>query len=351
MAPLRAGILGATGMVGQRFIELLDNHDMFSVEALIASERSAGKSYREAAKWYLAGQIPESVADKTVLPMEAEVAEDEHLDIIFSAIPSAVAREIEGAFAEKLPVYSNTATYRMDEDVPLLIAEVNPEHLDLIKIQQENRDWEGYIVTNPNCSTIGLVIPLKPVYDAYGIDEVVVTTMQAVSGAGYDGIPSMAILDNMVPYIGKEEAKMEAETLKLLGGLGKREIDHADFKVYANCNRIPVIDGHMESVIVKTKEDFDLAGVKQTFEGFVPETQKLKLPSAPEQAIVVFDEEDRPQPRRDRDLGGGMTVSVGRLEEKDERVLRFSCLSHNTVIGAAGASILNAELAVKKGVL
>ncbi|MFH1721183.1 MAG: aspartate-semialdehyde dehydrogenase [Candidatus Altiarchaeota archaeon] len=352
MAKLRAGILGATGMVGQRFIQMLQGNDMFSVEAVIASERSAGKPYAEAAKWYLAGNIPTDIAELTVQPMKAKVAKENNLDIVFSAVPSAVAREIEGDFAEKIPVYSNTATYRMDEDVPLLIAEVNPEHLGLVPAQQKRRGWEGYIVTNPNCSTIGLVIPLKPLFDStIGIEEVITTTMQAVSGAGYDGVPSMAILDNMIPFIKNEEPKIESETLKLLGSLGPGKIDYADFPVYANCNRIAVIDGHMESVIVKTREDFEVEEVKKIFEDFTPEPQQLKLPSAPENAIVVFDDEDRPQPRRDRDLGGGMTVSVGRLDRKAEKVLRFTCLSHNTIIGAAGASILNAELAAKKDLL
>jgi aspartate-semialdehyde dehydrogenase len=314
----------------------------------MASSNSAGKKYRDAAKWYLSEESPEEISEMVVEGMDAAVAKKYDLDMVFSAIPADIAREIEANFAKEIPVFSNTSTYRMENDIPLIVPEVNPEHFKLIEIQKKNRNWNGFIVTNPNCSTVGLVIPLKPIMDNFGIDWVYVTTMQALSGAGYDGVPSMAILDNMIPFIKNEEEKMESEGLKILGEFERSGIKFANFGVLASCNRIMVLDGHMEAVFVQTEKDFEIEDVKDALRKFRGEPQKLKLPTAPENPIVVMEKEDRPQPRFDRDAGNGMSVPVGRIRKRKEKLLKFVCLSHNTIRGAAGASILNAELAYKK---
>jgi aspartate-semialdehyde dehydrogenase len=342
---LKVGIIGATGMVGQRFIEQLKGHPWFEIEALLASERSAGRKYSDAASWYLTSRIPSKISEMVVEEMDPKVVDRYDLDLIFSAIPSDIAREVEGVFAEHTPVFSNTATYRMEEDVPLVIPEVNPDHLNLIKVQKENRGWGGFIVTNPNCTTIGLAIPLKPILDEFGISWVNVATMQALSGAGYAGVPSMAIVDNVIPYIRNEDEKVEVEGLKILGSLKGDSIGFADFHVFASCNRVMVRDGHTEAVFVNTKRDFTVDHVKEVFSAFKGEPQRLRLPTAPEKPIIVMEDEDRPQPLFDRDLGAGMSVSVGRVRRGREKLLRFISLSHNTIRGAAGASILNAELA------
>ena len=351
MKKLNVGILGATGMVGQRFITGLEGHPWFKIGCLAASEKSAGKTYKEAAKWHLSGEIPPETARMVVEPIETGIIEKHDLDLVFSSIPSEIARDVEGAFAKHVPVFSNTKTYRMDEDVPLVIAEVNPEQYDLIRIQREKRGWTGYIVTNGNCSTIGLALPLKPIMDEFGIDWVNVTTMQALSGAGYDGVPSMAIVDNVIPYISGEEEKVEVETLKMLGSMEDGRVSFAGFDVFASCNRVQSMDGHMKAVFVGTGQDFDVEDVIAAFRSFKGVPQELKLPTAPDPAIIVREEADRPQPRLDRDAGKGMAVSVGRIRKKCERKLKFTCLSHNTVRGAAGASILNAELALKRKLL
>jgi len=348
---LKVGILGATGMVGQRFIQLLDKHKWFSIDALLASERSAGKKYDDAASWYLAGDIPPEVAKMEVQKIDASVVEKAGLDIVFSALPSDIARKAEADFAAKVPVFSNTSTYRMEADVPLMVPEINPEHLDLLKVQKRERGWKGFLVTNPNCSTIGLVIPLKPILDSLGIEWVNVATMQAVSGAGYAGVPSMAILDNLIPFIGGEEPKVETESQKILGALGDSGIKDAEFDIFASCNRVMVRDGHTEAVFVKTEKDFEIEEVEDIFRKFRGEPQKLSLPSAPKEPIVVMEQDDRPQPLKDRNLGEGMSVAVGRIRKKRSNLLKFTCLSHNTIRGAAGASILNAELVYKKGLL
>ncbi len=341
MKKIRAGILGATGMVGQRFITSLEEHPWFEIGALSGSERSEGKKYAESAKWYLSGDMPEDIGNTKVAGMGSDIVEEFDLDIIFSAIPSDVALEIEASFAKKVPLFSNTATYRMFDDVPLIVPEVNPEQLDLIEKQKKNRNWGGFIVTNPNCTTVGLVIPLKPINDAFAIKSLNVATMQALSGAGYDGVPSMAIIDNMVPYIKGEEKKVETEVLKILG---------SDFDICASCNRVNVMDGHTEAVFVKTEKDFDVEAVRKELLNFKGLPQKLKLPTAPDPVIIVRDEPDRPQPRLDRDKGRGMAVTVGKLEKKGD-TLKFTCVSHNTIRGAAGASVLNAELCYKRGLI
>jgi aspartate-semialdehyde dehydrogenase len=344
----KVGILGATGMVGQRFMKLLENHPYFEVTTLLASSRSAGKKYSEVAKWYLKEEIPKGVSDMVVEDINPAAVDKYDLDIVFSAIPSEIAREVEGAFAKKIPVFSNTATYRMDEDVPLIVPEVNPEHLDLIAEQKKKRGWEGFVVTNPNCTTIGFVIPLKPIMDKYGIEYVHMTSMQALSGAGYDGVPSMAILDNVIPFIRNEEEKAEIEPLKILGRMDAGKVKYADFEVLCACNRVNVRDGHTKSLFVKTKKDCSLEELSKALSGFEGEPQKMNLPTAPKPVIIISDKEDRPQPFFDRDNGGGMAITVGRMRKKKENLFRFTCISHNTIRGAAGASVLNAELAYKK---
>ncbi|MBD3387935.1 MAG: aspartate-semialdehyde dehydrogenase [Candidatus Altiarchaeales archaeon] len=351
MKKLNVGVLGATGMVGQRFIEGLEHHPYFKIACLAASDRSAGKPYREAAKWYLAGDIPKHVGDMKVELIGTGIIDEFDLDIVFSAIPSSVAKEVEGSFAEQVPVYSNTKTYRMESDVPLVVADVNPHHLDLVKVQKENRGWNGHIVTNPNCSTIGLVVPLKPILDEFGLEWVNVCTMQALSGAGYDGVPSMAAVDNVIPFIGGEEEKVELEPLKILGKMESGRVEDAGFQVFASCNRVASLDGHLKSMFIGTRDDFDIEDIVAVLQNYTSVPQELKLPTAPIPPIIVREEDDRPQPRLDRDAGRGMAVTVGRLRKKSEKKLKLTCLSHNTIRGAAGASILNAELALKEKLL
>ncbi|NOZ58014.1 MAG: aspartate-semialdehyde dehydrogenase [Euryarchaeota archaeon] len=345
MQSYSVAVLGATGMVGQRFIQLLAEHPYFELTCVAASERSAGKRYSSAAKWYLEGEIPEAVRDLEVVPVSPEKV---RADIVFSALPSSVAREVEAEFAKAgFIVASNASAYRMASDVPLLIPEVNPEHLDMIEVQQDSRGWDGAIITNPNCSTIMATLTFKPVYDAFGIEEVVVTTMQALSGAGYSGVPSMAIVDNLIPYIAKEEEKVETEALKILGSFNGSEIEQADFKISASCNRVPVLDGHTVVAFLRTSREATPEDIKRVMRSFKGRPQELGLPTAPPQPLIVREEEDRPQPRLDRNAGNGMAVTVGRVREDSILGVKYVALGHNTIRGAAGASVLNAELLVK----
>jgi len=342
---VNVGILGATGMVGQRFIELLGDHPDFEITALTASMRSAGKKYEDAVTWYLDSKIPEVARDITVV--DTDPGEVKDVDIVFSALPANIAAVVEPQFAEAgMIVASNASAMRMEPDVPLVIPEVNPEHLELVEMQQKNRGWDGFIVTNPNCSTIALTMTLKPLYDNYDLERVYVSTMQAVSGAGYDGVPSMAIVDNLVPFIGEEEEKMETETVQLLGDLEDGTLTPATFGVSTSCHRVAVLDGHTEAVFIQMEEDFQVEDVKETFREFKGLPQKLDLFSAPAAPIIVREEDNRPQPRMDRNAERGMAVSVGRVR-KDEvfaKCLKYVLVGHNTIRGAAGASILNAEL-------
>ncbi len=342
---VNVGILGATGMVGQRFIQLLADHPNFEVTALTASSRSAGKRYEDAVTWHLDTKIPDAIKDTIVVNTDPREVKD--VEIVFSALPSENAARVEPKFAEAgMKVASNASAMRMEPDVPLVVPEVNPEHLDLIETQQKKRGWDGFIVTNPNCSTIALVMTLKPLYDQFNIKRVYVSTMQAVSGAGYNGVPSMAIVDNLVPFIGEEEEKMESETLHLLGDFDGETVNNANFGISTSCHRVAVLDGHTEAVFIEMNEDFELDDVKQSLLGFKGLPQKLNLHSAPEDPVVVREEVNRPQPRMDRMAGNGMAVSVGRLR-KDEvfnNSLKYVLVGHNTIRGAAGASILNAEL-------
>jgi len=346
----KVAIIGATGAVGQRFIQLLQGHPWFHIEVLAASERSAGKKYREACNWNMESSMPQEIADMSVVDASVEaVASAGNVDLIFSAMPGELAGPVEKEFAALYPVFSKASAHRMDKDVPLLIPEVNPDHLALIPIQQKHRGWKGFISTDPNCSTIQLVISLKPLMD-FGVKQVIVSTMQALSGAGYPGVPSLDIIDNVVPFISKEEEKMEIEALKLLGTFDGNAVRNADFQLSASCNRVHVKDGHLESVFVKLENDPSIDQVEETFRKFRGEPQELKLPSAPINPIVVRKEQNRPQPRFDRDEGKGMSIVVGRIRKDPIMTLKYMCLGHNTIRGAAGAGLLSAELAVAKGI-
>ncbi|NOY12056.1 MAG: aspartate-semialdehyde dehydrogenase [Archaeoglobi archaeon] len=338
----KVAILGATGMVGQKFIQLLDNHPWFDVSAVIASERRVGKIYGEEVDWIVSRDVPKSVRDLEMLPMDPKKVD---ADIVFSALPSDVAREVEAKFAaEGFVVASNASAFRMEPDVPLVIPEVNPDHLGLIEVQKRNRGWDGFIVTNPNCTTIVLVITLKPLMEL-GLKEVNVATMQALSGAGYPGVPSLAITDNILPFIKGEEDKVESEPLKLLGRFDGSEIRFASLRVSASCHRVPVIDGHTEAVFARFDGDVSVDDVIEAFKSLKPIEG---LPTSPEEVIVVREEPDRPQPRLDRDAGNGMSVVVGRVRKDGENGVKYIAMGHNTVRGAAGASILNAELMAKE---
>ncbi|MCC9261486.1 MAG: aspartate-semialdehyde dehydrogenase [Methanobrevibacter woesei] len=342
---VNVGVLGATGMVGQRFIQLLENHPDFDVTALAASSRSAGKRYEDATTWYLAEEMPESVKDIVVTETSPEAMSND-VDIVFSSLPTDFAAKVEKEFAKDYVVASNASAHRMKKNIPLVIPEVNPEYLDMIEAQQKENNWDGFIVTNPNCSTIALTLSLKPIVDNFNIESIRVSTMQAVSGAGYNGVPSMAIVDNLVPYIGNEEEKMESETLHLLGDYDGSEVKPAQFKLSASCHRVPVIDGHTEAVFIDFDDDFDIDDVKSKMASFKGLPQKLNLFSAPENPVIVKEEEDRPQPRMDRNAGNGMSVTVGRVRKDQvfDNSLKYVLVGHNTIRGAAGASVLNAEL-------
>jgi aspartate-semialdehyde dehydrogenase len=336
---LKAAVLGATGNVGQIFVQLLEGHPWFRTSVVAASERSKGRTYNEASRWRQSTPIPESVAPMDVVAIEPKAVKD--VDIVFSALPSAVARKAEEDFASAgYVVVSNASAHRMDPDVPMINPEINCSHVSLIEEQRRKRKWDGAIVTNPNCSTTVLSLALKPIYDKFGINSVIVSTMQAISGAGYPGVASMDIIDNVVPYIGGEEEKMETEMQKMLGSPS----EPADFKVSASCHRVPTIDGHMEAVFVETKREAEPDAVAEAMENFVGEPQKLNLPSAPPKPVVVMKEKDRPQTRLDRMEGKGMSTVVGRIR-KDPVLngVKFLALGHNTIRGAAGCGVLNAE--------
>ncbi len=334
------GILGATGMVGQRFIQLLERHPWFEVAWLAASDRSSGKPYSEAARWRLDTPLPERIAKMTVAPADPEGAPK----IIFAALDAGFARELEPRFADAgCAVVSNSSAFRMAPNVPLVIPEINAEHLSLIEEQPSRRASGGYMVTNPNCSTIGLVMALKPIEQRFGITQILVTTMQAISGAGYPGVPSMDILGNVVPYIGSEEEKMEEETLKLLGTLADHAVTPLAARISAHCNRVAVEDGHTESVSIKLAKPATREEILAAWAEFRPLAGQ-GLPTAPDQPIEWAPQPDRPQPRLDRNRGNGMAVTVGRLRPCGVLDWKFTVLSHNTIRGAAGAAILNAEL-------
>src|SRR5437660_4858000 len=346
MGKIRVGILGATGTVGQRFIQLLEHHPQFAVTALAASDRSQGKPYAAACAWRLPGAVPDAVRGLVVQAPEPPL----DCDLVFSSLPSDVAGPVETRFARAgYRVVTNSSTHRMDDAVPLLIPEVNPDHLALLDACKQTGG--GFIVANPNCSTVVIALALAPLAARFGVLAVAATTLQAISGAGYPGVPSLDITDNVVPFIANEEEKIERETLKILGRLNGDRIAPAPFPVSAQCHRVNVVDGHMAAVRVKLARPAGLAELREAFAGFAGEPQRLGLHTAPAYPILVRDEPDRPQPRLDRDAGRGMSLTVGRIAA--DRVLghRFVVLSHNTIRGAAGAAILNAELLVARGYL
>ena len=337
-------VLGATGSVGQRFVALLADHPWFRIAAVTASERSAGKAYGEAAHWLQATQLPESVAAMTVRTTEPAAVRG--CPLVFSALNAAAAEAVEGKFADAGHlVVSNARSHRMDRDVPLMVAEVNPGHLDLLDTQS----YAGGIITNPNCSTIGLVLALKPLDDAFGIRRASVVTMQAISGAGLPGVPSMQILDNLVPFIPGEEEKLESETKKILGRFASGRIEPREVVISAQCNRVPVIDGHTLCVSLELERKASQEEVRHCWEAFTAEPQRLGLPSAPDRPIHVLNGPDVPQPRLHRDLDKGMASTVGRLRPCSLLDYKFVTLSHNTLRGAAGGALLLAELALAKG--
>lgn len=351
MSKIKVGILGATGAVGQRFVQMLQGHPWFEISALCASERSAGKRYGEACNWNLRGDMPPYLRDWVLLPSEPGF----EADLVFSALPSESAGQIETAFAQAgYGVCSNARNHRYDSDVPLLIPEVNPEHLGMIRVQQRNRGWRGFIATNPNCSTTHLVSALHPLHVEFGITKVFVVTMQAVSGAGYPGVSSMDSLDNVIPYISGEEDKIEhKEPHKLLGLFDGERVSPAEIVISAHCNRVPVRNGHLEAVSVEFSVRPDTEDILRAWQSYRPLAQQLGLPSAPQPAILYHEAEDRPQPRLDRLAGSvpGMATVVGRLRPDPLLHHKFLVLGHNTIRGAAGGSLLNAELIVAQGYL
>ncbi|ACO33694.1 MULTISPECIES: aspartate-semialdehyde dehydrogenase [Acidobacterium] len=343
----KIGILGATGMVGQRFIQLLEHHPWFEVAWLAASDRSSGKRYGDAVRWKLDTPIPERIAAMEISPAQPEGAPQ----VIFAALDADIAREMEPKFAAAgCAVISNSSAFRMQADVPLVIPEVNADHLALLEQQEWRKQSGGYIVTNPNCSAIGLVLALKPLEERFGIESIFVSTMQAVSGAGYPGVASLDIMGNVVPFIKNEEEKLQEETLRLLGKLQSNLVHPLDAKITAHCNRVAVEDGHTESVSVKLKRKATREDLLAAWQEFAPLAGR-DLPTAPAQPVETIEAVDRPQPRLDRMRGAGMAATVGRVRPCSLLDWKFTVLSHNTIRGAAGAALLNAELLVSLGKL
>ena len=340
------GILAATGAVGQRFVEHLVDHPWFEIAAVTGSSRTAGRPYGEGVNWLLDGDPPQAIAEMIVQPTEPNL----DVQVLFSALPTAQARELEAQFAAAgYVVLTNASPYRMDPYVPLLIPEVNPDHSQLIPYQQEANKWPGYIVANANCSTTSIVLPMKVLHEAYGLESAVVVTMQAISGAGYPGVASLDIMDNIVPHIGGEDGKLESEPRKLCGSFKDGRIEMADFVVSAQANRVPVIDGHLGSVSVKLREKVTAEEAIALFQSWRPQEICQELPSMPDPVLVYRPEENRPQPRLDRDAGNGLAWTVGKIRPCPVNDLRFLSITHNTLRGAASGSVLNAELLTLQG--
>jgi aspartate-semialdehyde dehydrogenase len=356
MKKLRVGVLGATGMVGQNYITLLQGHPWFEVTAMVASEKSAGKSYLEAVagRWHMQKDIPKEVRSLMIKSIDDIKDVRSNCDFVFSALDSGVAKIYEEQYAAAgIPVVSNASTHRHTRDVPMLIPEINPDHIDIIPVQQKNHSWhKGFIVVKPNCSLQSYMTPLYALHQEFKVTAAIITTMQAVSGAGHPGVSSFDIIDNIIPYIKGEEEKSEQEPMKILGKIKGDHIDYyQDLKISAHCNRVPTIDGHMACVSLKFEKKPTRERIIRLWQNFRALPQKLKLPFAPEQPIIYREEMDRPQTRLDRDADKGMAVTVGRLRECLVFDYRFVSLSHNTIRGAAGGGILNAELLVKRGYL
>ncbi|KAI0565823.1 aspartate-semialdehyde dehydrogenase (AsA dehydrogenase) [Gracilaria domingensis] len=344
-------VLGATGSVGQRFMQLLDNHPWFEVKALGASPRSAGKKYSDAVSWKQAVPIPGQMADIVVSECTPDDPAFDDVKIVFSGLDATFAGDVEDAFAKAgRAVFSNAKSHRMDPDVPILIPPVNLSHLDMIPIQRKNRGYDsGFIITNANCSTTAMAIGIKPIMEKFGIEKVIVSTMQAISGAGYPGLSGMDILDNVVPFIGSEEEKMQTESKKIFGAVGDGSFVPAEFNISAMCNRVHVLDGHTECLSLKLRSQATPEDVVNAIKSYPSITSDLGLPSAPQHDIVYHPAKDRPQPRMDRMVGNGYTVTVGRVRECNVFDVRLVVFGHNTIVGAAGGSLLNAELCVQKG--
>lgn len=355
---LSVAVIGATGAVGQRFIQLLTDHPWFNIDFLAASNKSAGKSYSKAVSWGLTENIPDNICTLNVNEISADAMKSEKIDLIFSALPTDTANKVESELAANgFKIFSNASANRMKENVPLLIADINPKHLSLVETQQRSEPRHGFIVTNPNCSVTGLATALKPIADSFGLRTVTVSTYQALSGAGYPGVPAIDIEGNVIPYIPNEEEKVEIECRKILGSYTNDKISPIDLNVIASCVRVPVRDGHLESVVVELKTDINvevLRAVWENFNGLKDISLTEPLPSAPTNPIIVMEEPDRPQPKLDIYSGStersrGMTVNIGRVKIVNKRKIRFFLLVHNTIRGAAGCSIMNAELAKSLG--
>ena len=354
----KVAIIGVTGAVGQEFVVSLKDHPWFEVTQIAASEKSAGKKYLDALKdpnseitnWQVGGEIPDYIKEMTVVAVN-EINVDE-LDLIFSSIESEAARDIEARFAKDLPVISTSSAYRYEEDVPILIPGINDDQADLLDVQKKNRNWKGFIAPLPNCTTTGLAITMKPLYEKFGAKKVLMTSMQAISGAGRSpGVSAMDVTDNIIPYIPKEEQKVRIETAKILGKLKDGKIEPANIKVSCTCTRVPVIDGHTESVFVETSQPIDPSSAKKSFEEYSKNISVAGLPSAPPEYYIVHDDPTRPQPRIDREINDGMTTSVGRLEKETlfDHGIKYMLFSHNKKMGSAKGAVLLAEMLYKKG--
>lgn len=346
MKKIEVGVLGATGAVGQRFVQLLANHPWFEVVAVTGSDRTVGRAYGEAVNWVIPGDVPAEIANLIVQPTLPELA----APVVFSALPTTEAQELEPIFATAgYAVVTNASSYRMAPDVPLIIPELNPDHTGLIPCQQMRRNWSGFIVASPNCSTTSAVLPMKILQDAFGLRAAMITTLQAISGAGYPGVPSMAIADNVIPYIAGEDVKLEQEPRKLLGRLAEDAIVLADMQVSAQANRVPVMDGHLASVSVKLQQPATPEEAIAVLQEWRPPEICAELPSTPKNVLIYRSEPDRPQPRLDRDSESGLAWTVGKVRTCNVLDLRYLAITHNTLRGAASGSILNAELLVAQG--
>lgn len=352
----RVAIIGVTGSVGQEFVQSLNNHPWFQVTQIAASSRSAGKKYLDAIRdpsgiiaWDVGGEIPEYIKEMTVKSIdELDVSQ---LDLAFSAVESEAARDIETKIAADIPVISTSSAHRYEDDVPILIPGINDEQAELLEIQKKNRNWKGWIAPLPNCTTTGLAITLKPLLEKYGAKKVLMTSMQAISGGGKSGVSAMGITDNIIPYIPKEEGKVKLETRKILGKLIDGKIEDADIRVSCTCTRVPVLDGHTESVFVETTKDIDPVKAKETYDQYNKEISVAGLPSAPEKYYAFHEDPTRPQPRMERSVGGGMTTTIGRVEKEElfDHGLKYILFSHNKKMGSAKGAVLLAEMLHKKG--
>ncbi len=356
MSKKRVAIIGVTGAVGQEFVQSLNNHPWFEVTQIAASERSAGKKYLDAIKdasgivaWDVGGEIPEYIKEMTVKSIdELDVSQ---LDLVFSAVESVAARDIETKMAADLPVISTSSAYRYEDDVPILIPGINDEQSELLEVQKKNRNWKGFVAPLPNCTTTGLAITLKPLLEKYGAKKVMMTSMQAISGGGKSGVSAMGITDNILPYIPKEEGKVRLETRKILGKLKDGKIEDADIRISATCTRVPVIDGHTESVFVETTQEISPEKARDTYNQCNKDISVLGLPSAPENYYAFHVDPTRPQPRMERTVGDGMTTTIGRVEKEElfDNGLKYMLFSHNKKMGSAKGAVLLAEMLYKKG--